>query len=88
MSEPFVGKVELQGQNCQESADRILSLVATVRGDAFRELGFPREAAEAYRTAYFIKPIGGFAEVYAPVVLDHAFGNHYETALAALDASA
>ncbi|MCG3132056.1 MAG: hypothetical protein FLDDKLPJ_02866 [Phycisphaerae bacterium] len=88
MSEPFVGKVELQGQKSRDSTDRILSLVAAVRGDAFRELGFPREAAEAYRTAYLIKPIGGFAGFYAQVVLDHAFADHYETALAALDASA
>ncbi|GIK16951.1 MAG: hypothetical protein BroJett003_19150 [Planctomycetota bacterium] len=85
MSEPFVGKVELQGQKNQESTNRILSLVAAVRGDAFRELGFPCEAAEAYRTAHLIKPFAGIAGYYSQLVLDHAFDDHYETALAALD---
>lgn len=78
---PFVDKDCLAGAERPGESERLLSLVWAVRGDAFRELGVPNEAAEAYRMAFHFMPATGFTDYYLKLVLDHELSDHYETAL-------
>ncbi len=87
MSQPLVGKSTLEGSKGAGNNERLLSLMWAVRGDAFRSLGEPRLAADAYGTAHDFMPSSGFAGYYAKLVLDHRFEDHYGRALASLDAS-
>jgi len=84
-TEPFVGKAALAGAKSKDASDRLLSIVLAVRGDALRELGLAREAADAYRASFQVKPFAGSGGYYAQVVLDHDLEDHYATALAALE---
>lgn len=87
MSQPLVGKTTLEGSKGAGNDMRLLSLMWAVRGDAFRSLGEPRLAADAYGTACDFMPSTGFAGYYSKLVLDHRFEDHYGRALASLDAS-
>jgi tetratricopeptide (TPR) repeat protein len=81
--EPYRERRYLHGAT-RENADRILSLINAVVGDAYRELGKPHEAALAYRRAQEFFPGTGFQGLYAELALEHQLEDHYESALAAL----
>jgi hypothetical protein len=83
LMEPYRERRYLHGTT-RENANRILSLVNAVMGDAHRELGDPGEAAAAYGRAQDFYPGTGFQDFYAELVLKHRLEDHYEKALAAL----
>ena len=81
--EPYRERQYLDGAT-RENSNRILSLINATIGDAYRELGEPRQAATAYGRAQDFFPGTGFQDLYAELVLKHRLEEHYEKALTAL----
>jgi tetratricopeptide (TPR) repeat protein len=85
-AEPLRQCDRLDGAPSERASNLILCLAMCALGDAYRELGFPIEAADVYRRSHQLRSASPAGDYYAKMALEFNLSDHYEPALATLTA--